>query len=213
MARPLGPSVGPWQVAEIDIHLVNEIFRQIEEYIARIIGLLEEIPGFNTGTFPGYATATELQDVAATEDAGTETVVTRGDHVHAHGINYLPDAHHVAFETLQANLVDVLLSARKINLAAGTNITLTPSAGQIEIAATGSGGGVSSADGQTLDEAVGDVGGPFDRVLLAEDTMNSYDLAQMDAIKLRALQLVVAGDDLVSDLHELTDGSGRMIYA
>lgn len=41
-----------------------------------------------------YGTTTELADVAAAEGAGTSAKVARGDHVHAHGSGYLPDAHH-----------------------------------------------------------------------------------------------------------------------
>ena len=38
MAYP-GPSVGPWEVAELDVNLVNEVFRQIEEQINLLRGL------------------------------------------------------------------------------------------------------------------------------------------------------------------------------
>ena len=48
------------------------------------------VPG--TG-LPAWAT-TEIADVAATEAAGTGTVIPRPDHVHAHGSGYLADAHH-----------------------------------------------------------------------------------------------------------------------
>lgn len=41
-----------------------------------------------------YAGVTELADVAAAEAAGSATKLPRGDHVHAHGSGYLPDAHH-----------------------------------------------------------------------------------------------------------------------
>ncbi len=41
-----------------------------------------------------YATTTEVADVAAAEAAGTSALIARGDHVHAHGSGYLPDAHH-----------------------------------------------------------------------------------------------------------------------
>jgi len=40
------------------------------------------------------ATTAELADVATVEVAGTSDTFTRGDHVHAHGSGYLPDAHH-----------------------------------------------------------------------------------------------------------------------
>lgn len=36
----------------------------------------------------------EIADVAAAEGAGTSDKVPRGDHVHAHGSGYLPNAHH-----------------------------------------------------------------------------------------------------------------------
>jgi hypothetical protein len=39
-------------------------------------------------------TVTEIADVATVEAAGTSTLFPRADHVHAHGIGYLPDAHH-----------------------------------------------------------------------------------------------------------------------
>jgi|ERR1051326_1564341 hypothetical protein len=35
-----------------------------------------------------------VSDVAASENAGALTTLPRGDHVHAHGSGYLPDAHH-----------------------------------------------------------------------------------------------------------------------
>lgn len=38
MAYP-GPSIGPWEIAELDINLVNEVFRQIEEQISILRGL------------------------------------------------------------------------------------------------------------------------------------------------------------------------------
>lgn len=40
-----------------------------------------------------YAT-TEIADVAAAESPGVSAKSPRGDHVHAHGTGYLPDAHH-----------------------------------------------------------------------------------------------------------------------
>src|SRR3990167_3689162 len=39
MARPPSQGVGPWTVAELEPHLVNEIFRQIETEINRLRGL------------------------------------------------------------------------------------------------------------------------------------------------------------------------------
>jgi hypothetical protein len=42
----------------------------------------------------GFATVAELAAVAAGEDAGLSGTVPRGDHVHAHGTSYLPNAHH-----------------------------------------------------------------------------------------------------------------------
>jgi len=40
------------------------------------------------------ATTAEIADVAAAESAGTSDKVPAGDHVHAHGSGYLPNAHH-----------------------------------------------------------------------------------------------------------------------
>lgn len=41
-----------------------------------------------------YAGTADLADVAAAESAGAAVTVPRGDHVHAHGSGYLPNAHH-----------------------------------------------------------------------------------------------------------------------
>ena len=40
MAYPRN-SIGPWQIAEIDVHLINEIFRQIEEHIGTLEGMTQ----------------------------------------------------------------------------------------------------------------------------------------------------------------------------
>lgn len=211
-----GPSVGPFQVAELDVHLVNEIFRQIEELLKQFIGLAGTIQFYNTIHFDDsqYATVDELANVAASESAGISDLIPRGDHVHAHGSGYLPDAHHIAFEDLQANGVDVALASRKINLIAGTGITLTPAAGSITIDGSGSSGGGSA----TGTENVTDVDGsethqPWELLTLNEDTMSGTEQAEGNAFQLKALQVVVAGDELVGDLQPLTDGNGNLVYA
>ena len=49
MAFP-GPSIGPWQLVELDIHIINEVFRQIEEQISLLRGLRSSTTVSSSGT-------------------------------------------------------------------------------------------------------------------------------------------------------------------
>ena len=52
-----GPSIGPWQISEMDINLLNEVFRQIEEQINLLRGLRNDALA-SSGTAVSIATHT-----------------------------------------------------------------------------------------------------------------------------------------------------------
>lgn len=86
----------PYQITDINIHSINDVFRQLQAAIDEAKGLLGTITLYAPVTFNSsqFGSLTNLQDVAATEDLGTSAKLVRADHRHAHGTGYLPDAHH-----------------------------------------------------------------------------------------------------------------------
>lgn len=38
-----GPSIGPWEVSDMEVHAINEVFRQIEEQITLLRGLRNDL--------------------------------------------------------------------------------------------------------------------------------------------------------------------------
>lgn len=193
MAYP-GPSIGPWQIPFTgkwleDMVVINEVFRQIEEQIGILRGLRNEIGNFSIAA---HSHGSSSGGGTISMDHGALTGLTDDDHT-----QYLLASQATSRAAFTTNWTD---------LTDGGDTTLHTHAG-------GSGGGISSADGTTLDEAVGDVGAPFDRIHIRHDTMESYDLASMDALQLKALQLITVGDDLVTEVQVLSDSAGNPIYA
>ena len=124
MAYP-GPSVGPWQIAEVDIHLINEIFRQIEENIDLLRGLRNDALSA-TGTTVGIVLHTH------------EDSLNGGNISHDDALDDVSsDDHHAAFIGLKSDGSNVNPTSQRINLISGSGVTLTPAAGQITIASTG----------------------------------------------------------------------------
>lgn len=129
-----------------------------------------------------YASTTELADVAVAEVAGTSPKIPRGDHVHAHGSGYLPDAHHAqshgaadhsgdvlpdgANQGLGAAYIDIAQIAAPADPASGTRrlfvdssdgkIKVRTSAGaSVSLEEQGGGGGSVATD--TIWDAKGDL--------------------------------------------------------
>lgn len=95
MAQRLSRSA-PYQITDINIHSINDVFRQLQAAVDETKGLLGNITLYSAITFNSaqFGSTTDLKDVAATEDLGTSAKLVRADHRHAHGTGYLPDAHH-----------------------------------------------------------------------------------------------------------------------
>lgn len=66
-------------------------------FIGTGITASDDAGGDETEIALNYATTSEIADIAATEGAGSSGLIARGDHVHAHGTGYLPNAHHTSF--------------------------------------------------------------------------------------------------------------------
>ena len=64
-----------------------------------------------------WADAADLADIAETEAAGSVVTVPFGDHIHAHGTGYLPDAHHVEFVQADADLLYDILGGLAAHVA------------------------------------------------------------------------------------------------
>ena len=216
-------SDGPLEIAEIDIHLLNEVFRQIELRLDKLTGLAGTIQLYNTLILASsqYATTTNIADVAATEGAGTSTTLPRGDHVHAHGSGYLPNAHHNQVHAIDGTDHTGNLDASAINFTPASvgNWTGGVDPGQTDDAldqlasrtTTLEAGGSTSSGSGDEEQALGIL--PWEDTLLDETTLEMYDLAGGNAIKLKSLQLLTVGDDLVGELQSVTDGSDNPIYA
>lgn len=112
------------------------------------------------GVSADYATTSNLADVAATESAGTSATLPRGDHVHAHGTGYLPNAH-------ELRVVPTVSSTTTLNVSLGTyfhvvlttnvtfaisNVSATPAANRLVvlIEQDGTGGRTISWSGLTI---------------------------------------------------------------
>jgi len=82
MAYPRN-SIGPWQIAEMDVHLINEIFRQIEEHV----GTLEGMTQGRVGNIAWHTHETDETGGQISHDLAL-TDVSDNDHhpkIHTHG--------------------------------------------------------------------------------------------------------------------------------
>lgn len=86
-----GPSIGPWEITELDIHLLNEVFRQIEEQISILRGLRNNTTSTSTGTIaPAVSIAVHSH----------ESTVTGGKISHDSALNDVSaDDHHAKSHT------------------------------------------------------------------------------------------------------------------
>lgn len=109
MAFP-GPSIGPWQLAEIDVHILNEIFRQIEEQISLLRGLRSSV----TVNSSGVGTAT----------------ITIGQHTHSDSITGGQLSHDSALTDISTDdhhTKSHIHSSDGSGTVDGANVTYTPS--------------------------------------------------------------------------------------
>ena len=133
-----GPSIGPWHVSELDVYLVNEIFRQIEEQIKLLRGLAPSGTIITVGAHTHSATTTggatshddltnvsiddhhakshdHSSDGSGTIDHGSLSGLTDNDHTqYMQSADLLDDAHATAGKT-----ADMVI--------AGPNIAITES--------------------------------------------------------------------------------------
>lgn len=133
-----GPSVGPWQISEMDINLLNEVFRQIEEQIKLLRGLgpsgtIITVGGHShaTTTSSGSVSHDSLVDVS-TDDHHAKSHVHDGDGSGTidHGsLSGLTDNDHTQYVQATELSDDAHSTAGKTTdmVIAGPNITITES--------------------------------------------------------------------------------------
>ena len=183
MAYPR-PSIGPWQIAEIDIHLLNEIFRQIEEHV----GLLEGLSQARVGNIAWHTHETDATGGQISHDRAL-TDVSDDDHhpkIHHH------DGSDGSGTTDHGNLTGLgdddhlqyILGSR----ADWTDLT----DGGDTILHTHSSGGSSSTSTTTTDIDGDATTQPWE-VILIDANIQITELAGGHAIKLRAMEPVATG--------------------
>lgn len=202
----------PYEIASLDIHSLNDVFRQIQQAVDELRGLQGPITVYDEVTHTEvvvfdtdqYATTAQIADVAATESAGTSTKIPRGDHVHKgdHGsLAGLSDDDH--------SLYPLVTNFEADRATIATNWTDLTDGG--ETALHSHAGGGSSSDTTLVDAPPSSQ--VFEEVLIEGGSMFLYELADGSAIKIRALQPISIGnDELVGELRVLTDGNGEIIY-
>jgi hypothetical protein len=191
---------------------INDVFRQIQHAIDYLAGLNGDVTIYDNVTFaetvtfdPDQYATTEIADVAATESAGTSDLIPRGDHVHKadHGsIAGLSDDDHSSLYPLITNF-----EADRATIA--TNWEDLTDGGETSLhthPASSEGSDSDFADGaQTVQ--------PWEIIQSNEDTLRVDNLAQGNAVALRALQPIsMGGDPEVTFAQFLTDDDGNVIY-
>ena len=202
----------PYQIMEVDVHQINDVFRQIQQAVDELRGLQGPVTIFDEVTFSdppvlpttAFAGTSTIADVAATEAAGTSTLIPRGDHVHKadHGsIAGLADDDHSLYPLVTNFEADrATIAINWEDLTDGGETTLHSHAG--------------SSEGTESDFSEGsDNEQPWEQIQSNEDTIRVDNHAQGNAVELRALQAItMGGDPEVTFAQFLTDDDGNVIY-
>lgn len=185
------PSIGPWQIAEIDVHLINEIFRQIEEHI----GTLEGLSQGRVGNIAWHTHETDATGGQISHDRAL-TDVSDDDHhpkIHHHDgsdgsgttdhgdLTGLGDDDHTQY---------LLASAAGGRAAFATNWTDLTDGGDTTLHTHGGSSSTTTDDSSFAD---GDATTQPWEVILIDKNIQITELAGGHAVKLRAMEPVATG--------------------
>lgn len=186
MAKRLSRSA-PYEVHSLDVHSINDVFRQIQAAIDELKGLAGEIHLFDSVNIDGDLTVAGDTNITGALTVSNVTfsstsVITGLD---ASDVTYTP-----------AVLADW-----------GSDPGNVDDALDFLIANTGSSASTDLIDADTTpwEELVSDS--------LGGGSMRIQSAAGGNAAELRALQPITVGDSLIGELQLLDDGTNALIYA
>ena len=184
MAKRLSRSA-PYEIHSLDVHSLNDVFRQIQAAIDELKGLSGGIHLFDDVTVDGDITGSGDLTIDGTATVNNLTVTVNGtvSGIDASDVTYTP-AVVADWGNVDPGNVDDALDY---------------------LAANSSGGSSDFIDGDTTpwEELVSD---PM-------SSMRIQETGGGNAAELRALQPVSVGDSLIGELQLLDDGSDALIYA
>ena len=182
MAKRLSRSA-PYEIHSMDVHSINDVFRQIQAAIDELKGLSGGIHLFDDVTIDG--------DISASGDVNIDGSLTVNDITFSSGSTITGlDASDVTYTP--ATIAD-WGNADPGNVDDALDY----------LAANSSGGASDDIDGD---------GAPWEE-LVGDQTMRVVAAAEGNAAQLHALEPITVGDSLIGELQLLDDGNDEVIYA
>ena len=182
MAKRLSRSA-PYEIHSLDVHSLNDVFRQIQAAIDELKGLSGGIHLFDDVTIDG--------DLAVAGDTSIDGSLTVNDITFSSGSTITGlDASDVTYTP--ATVAD-WGNADPGNVDDALDY----------LAANSSGGASDDIDGD---------GAPWEE-LVGDSTMRVVAAAEGNAAQLHALEPITVGDSLIGELQLLDDGNDEVIYA
>ena len=184
MAKRLSRSA-PYEIHSLDVHSLNDVFRQIQAAIDELKGLSGGIHLFDDVTVDGDISASGDVNIDGTLTVSNLTVDTTGviTGVDASDVTYTP-ATVADWGNADPGNVDDALDYLAANSSGGASDDI-------------------DGDGAPWEELVSDPGA----------SMRIQGAAEGNAAELRALQPITVGDSLIGELQLLDDGNDEVIYA